>query len=269
MAFFVVKERGNDKKRYTLKVVKGDITVTPLFNLTMTDLNKDKNGYLYKHFFNNGSSGITFKITVIFKHTDIEIMDKINDWLLNSTPLYISTEAIDIPTEKLKDYYIITKNNSRKQSNKYYTEWELEFTTYKGLTVHKFKNDNTAVKNALKKSKKSGGKTSNKKSAKSNTALINNLSNCDQKKSFVYSKTKKDVKCVRYLQKFLQSNSLYLNGKIDGWFGPLTKDALKKYQKKKKLKQTGTMTNETFKSIIGNPVLGTYKLDSKGNWIKV
>ncbi|MGY8914667.1 MAG: His-Xaa-Ser repeat protein HxsA [Flavobacteriales bacterium] len=41
----------------------------------------------------------------------------------------------------------------------------------------------------------------------------------------------------------------YYSGKIDGILGPMTREALKQYQRDKQLKSTGTMTSETLNAL--------------------
>ena len=51
------------------------------------------------------------------------------------------------------------------------------------------------------------------------------------------------------MQEILYKEGFLTKKQIDGWFGPKTKNALKKYQKKHKLKQTGTVNTATFKKL--------------------
>lgn len=61
------------------------------------------------------------------------------------------------------------------------------------------------------------------------------------------SPSNKASKCVKYLQKFLQSVGYYKKQKVDGIYGSKTKAEVKKLQKAKKLKQTGKWDNNTIK----------------------
>lgn len=61
------------------------------------------------------------------------------------------------------------------------------------------------------------------------------------------STSTKVKKCVKYLQKFLQSVGYYKNYKIDGIYGKYTKNEVKKLQKANKLKTTGNWDKNTVK----------------------
>ena len=181
-------------------------------------------------------------------NTNRNVMDDyfttvLNDWYTLSMPVTITTDAIDVPNGD----YLITKNPSRKQTSESYTQWELEFTTYKPLTIWKFENNNKEVLNALKQAKKDNTKKSNntKKSTASMSGLTTAVSGCTLN-SFKYSSTKKSVKCVKTLQQLLKKFNIYINDPLDGWYGPATMNAVKKYQKKVGLKATGKIDNKTF-----------------------
>ena len=235
------------------------VDVTPNMEITVTDLNKSGSS-LYKHFFNNGYGGITFKIDVLIKQTDTwngkRVTDVVNDWFINMTPLAIVTEAIDVPDGR----YIITDNSSRKQTFKGSTLWSMEFTTYAPLQLYRYKNDNAAVLKAIKKAKKATSKS--KKKSTTNTKFA---------KCFwgimVYSKKKKVVKCVKYLQKVLYKQKLLKKSQIDGWYGPATKKAVKKFQKNynKKNKITINVKNgqslPTGKKLLSKRLPVTGKMD--------
>lgn len=215
--------------------VEKDVEVIPDMDISVTKLNKVGNSR-FNHFFSNGYGGITFKVTVLLKASDVwnneSIINVLQQWYENMTPLSIVTDAIDIPDGE----YIISKNPSRKQHYKTSTEWELEFTTYTPLTLFKFKNDDSRVLNALKKNK------AKKKSSKKNA-----LSKCNYK-TLVYSKKKKVVKCVKTLQTILKKKKYY-TGKLDGWFGKETTKAVKKFQKAYNKKNVKTVTTNGYTGI--------------------
>ena len=181
---------------FSLSIIRGSLEVVPDVDISITDLNRNKNGTKYKHFFNTGDGGITFKCTVVMskksKYNSEKFTKVLNDWYVKSTPVDVSTDAIDIPNGT----YLITKNGSRTQTSDNYSEWDVEFTTYKELTIWKYANDNTEIKKAINKAKAD-------KIKKVKNAHQTKLSKCDRK-VLVYSKKKKSVKCVKYLQKILQ-----------------------------------------------------------------
>lgn len=203
------------------------IDTIPDMAINITDLNKSGNT-LYKQFFSNGYGGITFKATIIIKKTDMwnnkPVNDVLHEWYTNMTPLAVVTDAMDVPDGQ----YIISKNPNRKQTFKDSTVWELEFTTYIPLKLYKYENNNAAVLKALQKTK-TATKT---RTSKTKKATVNvNLSKCNYK-VLVYSKKKKTVKCVKYMQQILYKNSLLTKKQIDGWYGIETKKAVKKFQQK-------------------------------------
>lgn len=248
-----------------LKVLTSDgFQVTPDRNITVTDLNKGADGRLYKQFYNRGSGGIKFKITVLINEndtwystvyqkykgvteTDHNLLAILRNIISTMTPVKVVTDAIDIPNQN----YIITGSPSRKQTHEGYTEWELEFTTYLPITSVQYKNDNTRVKKAInsaKAKKVAPKKTASKKVAANQSALAK----C-KRSVLVYSKKKKVVPCVKTLQKILKQKSCY-SGKIDGWFGLLTANAVVKYQAKMKFKKnirTGKVNKTTYNSLCG------------------
>lgn len=243
MINFAIMPQGQSKY-VRLRVIKGSLEVIPDINISISDLNK-KGVTKYKHFFNSGYGGITFKVDIIIKDTD-KYEDKslnsyLHQWIRDSTIINVSTNAIDIKNREPKTY-LITDNSSRKQEYDHTTTWSLEFTTYKALTVHKYKNDNSRILKALKKMKK-GSSSSGK-----NKVECTKFKNCNIK-NLVYSKKKKDVKCVRYLQQILKNNSVYLDGKIDGWYGSDTQGAVGAFQFLNKLKVTGKVDKKTFEKL--------------------
>lgn len=249
---FVSSEHSDVSNYLSLRVSKdGGIETVPDMDISITKLNK--NGVnRFNHFFSNGFGGITFKVKVLIKYhvhredgsknksyqkdeiidvvknedkgepyvheltdmwNDKPVLDVLHNWFINMTPLSVVTDAVDVPNGR----YIISSNPARKQDYKNSTIWELEFTTYTPLTLYKWENNNKNTLKALKKNKSK--KIKNVK-----------LSKCNYK-TLVYSKKKKSVKCVKYLQKVLKKQKCY-NGKIDGWFGKDTTKAVKKFQNK-------------------------------------
>ena len=196
---------------FRLSIVRDSLEVVPDVNISITDLNRNNKGVKYKHFFNTGDGGITFKCTVVIKKGIHDYPTVINNLYKNSNPVTITTDAIDVPN----DTYLITKNPKRKQTSEQYTQWEMEFTTYKELTIWKYANDKSAVQKALSKAKNDKTKSTTKK-ALAVGALNVQLANCGLKE-LVYSKKKKSTGCVKVLQKLLKKYNYYVDGKGDGW----------------------------------------------------
>ena len=94
-----------------------------------------------------------------------------------------------------------------------------------------------SAKAATTKQQKTATKTSGNKLSATSKSLL--------KKCGTLSTSNKVKKCVKYLQKFMQSLGYYKKYKVDGKFGSSTKAELKKLQKAKKLKQTGKWDKNT------------------------
>ena len=255
MTFFSIVPRSegffeNMSNAIKLKVITDSgINTKPNLNINVTDMSKG-----YKHFYNSGSVGITFEISVII-NKDEKVNGKslvvvLDEYIRNMTPLLIKTDAIDIPTSK-KDSYIIVANDSRKQQYRNHTKWDLKFMTYTPLSVFKYANNNAGVKAALKKMR-----------TKSESAARKALKKCGYK-VLKYSKKKKTVDCVRTLQKILKKNKCY-SGKIDGWFGKSTTKAVKKFQKNYNKKH---VKSKTTSGVVKNGAIVTANKKTKGSTI--
>lgn len=233
-----VSSIGADADSYLPLRVKKDVDVSPNMEITVTPLNKDNDNNRFNHFFNPGYAGITAKIEIFLKATDLwnnePVISILRLWHKNMTPLAVVTDAVDVPDGQ----YIITKNPSRKQNYKGSTIWELELTTYTPLILAKFKNDNANVLNALKKNKAKKA-SKNKKNA---------LSKCKYN-ILKYSKKKKVVKCVKTLQTILKKKKYY-TGKIDGWYGNDTLKAVKKFQKAYNKKYGKPVTTNAMNGLV-------------------
>jgi hypothetical protein len=200
---------------------------------------------------------------------NFKVIDLLKYVIENTIPVNVVTRAIDIPN----GVYLITKNDSRKQTNDKNTIWSLEFTKYVNFHVVQYQTDNSVVLNAITKAKKArkayqaklaaqakkaaAAKTAAaKKNAVSISANGKKLKACGVSK-LKYSSKQKNVTCVRYLQKALTGLKLYTR-QIDGWYGKYTKKAVKDFQKKYKktynLKVNGVMDTKTLNAIIKKDV---------------
>ena len=230
------------------------IRVTPNIKVNVTDLDVEK-GTPYKNFFNKSDKSITFSIDVLIKRNEywdcalygmmknstsskFHVYHILKEWAVNMVPLSVTTDAIDIP----KGNYIITRNPSRKQTFQDSTVWSLEFTTFNALNLSVYKNNNLAIANASKKA------ASSAKTTKSSSSSKATLSKCNLK-YLVYSKTKKRHGCITLMQQVLYKKGFLTKAQVDGWYGPVTLNAVKKFQKKYqklyKLKVTGRVDKAT------------------------
>ena len=282
MSFFSIisaEEIDYGSSPMNLKVIQGTgVEVIPDLNINVNSLNNGN-----KYFLNNGYGGITFKIDVIINKNDIfttyrsesipltfsitngvgsylgggvqisqirtSVIDKLHEWITTMTPVYVVTDAIDIPNGR----YIISKNSSRKQTYRENTVWTLEFTEFKGINITKYKNDNKYVDKAKKNyaKAKAKAKKAQSKKAKANNANKNKLKKC-KLANLKYGLKKSN--CVKYMQTVLYKKGYLTKKQVDGWFGTITKNALKKfqkkYQKKYKLKINGKVDKATLKALI-------------------
>lgn len=181
------------------------------------------------------------------KYKDFPLTALLDYWIKNVEPLYVITEAIGINN----GYYLITENSSRKQSYREYTIWTLEFMKFKELKLSSFKSTTSGITKAIKKvnAKKASAKTKTSQS----TAYKAKLKKCNYK-TLKYSATKKKVDCVKIMQQLLYNyGCLSQKSYIDGWYGKVTVEAVKKFQKKYKakykLKVTGKVDKSTWKAL--------------------
>ena len=223
-----------------LKVIQDKgIEVKPDFEVKVTDLNTDTKNLKYKQFSNNGDGGITFKVDVIIKKgatwgygvetkgdyifkgkvypSVMKVTTWINYWYVNMRPLYVVSDAIDIPNGT----YVLTDNSARKQDYKEYTVWTLEFTTFRPLELWRWGASQSVITATTPK------KTTS--TSTSSSSINTKLKNCIGK--IKYSKTKKVVECNKTLQTKLYNLGFLTKAQIDGWYGDVTMNAVKKFQK--------------------------------------
>ena len=266
MSFFYICDTEiaqNTSKAIALKVIRSrGIEVEPDLNIGVTDL-LSTGLTINKNFYNRGYGGITFTISVIFQIDEkTNLADKLNTkhksyhkgtvlkWIdyhiKHMTPLYVVTSAIDIPN----NLYIITDNSRRIQTYKGHTVWELEFTSFTGLNTVKFSKSTKALDKVIKKYKKSKSK-STKKTTSSKSTKKSKLAACKVSQLKYTGKKVTKVKCVSYLQEILYKKHGYLTKRqVDGWYGPKTMNAVKKYQKKYKKKYKLKVTGKVDKTTL-------------------
>lgn len=250
-----------------LKVVyNSGVNFTPDVKIKVNDLNKGK-----KQFLNLSGTGDKFKINVMVHNKEIwdshvwvngkrkrgYVRSVLNKWIRNMTPLWVVSDgAVDIKSGP----YIITANPSRKQSARGgYSEWELEFTKYYPVKTVGFLKENKNAKKAVasyNKAKKNAKKTKVNKAHSLNYELLY----C-RVAHWEYTKTKKVVGCVKYLQTWLKKYGFYKSD-IDGWYGKQTLASVKafqtKFSKQYKLKKNGIVDKATLEAMV-----------SVGNYITV
>ena len=228
-------------------IMDNGVNMTPGVNINVTELSHG-----YDHFYNTSSDVDVFKIKIAIKQDDMVKNETLTEWLdriiRNMTPLYISTDAIDIKDDNKT--FIITKNQSRTQTTHKQTIWELEFRTYNPVNVFQYDNNNAGVLEALKKAKQHQKKVNEARKA---SAINAKFKKCNYK-NLVYSKKKKTSKCVKYLQQILYRKKCLKNKKhINGWYDKNTVKAVKNFQKnimkskKPKIKKPGRHIRKNIK----------------------
>ncbi|WP_458454426.1 peptidoglycan-binding domain-containing protein [Methanobrevibacter sp.] len=285
MSFFNIAPRDVNYLEYqveglSLKVIQGDgVDATPDIRINQTELNKG-----YTQYWNGTGNGLEFKVNVIIKSDEtvdaksavaldnwyvidmktgiqtpknptwiydgetVKVLDILDYWIRNMIPLMVTTEAIDVKN----GLYIITENGSRKQTYEDYTVWSLTFRKYESIPKVVFKGSTAGVEKAKKNY--NTAKAQKKKVATKKTNA-QKLYACDIG-VLKYSKKKKVVTCVKYLQAVLINKKCLANKKEnkDGWFGKETLKAVKKFQKDNKkygLNQDGKINQATLNCLCG------------------
>lgn len=153
----------------------------------------------------------------------------------NKTGVLTSSSHMD-----LKGNYLCTDFEVEEDTGNNFTiSWEFTEVIPFNMVKKTFRVWGAAASKSTKQktTAKTKPKTSGNKLSKTSKTL---LKSCGTLKA-----SNKAKKCVKYLQKFLQSHGYYKKGKIDGKYGSKTKTEVKKLQKKYKLKQTGNWDKKT------------------------
>ena len=178
-----------------------------------------------------------------------KIIVLLNYFMRTATPFYIKSGIFGINHSVP---YLITNNPARKQKYHNYVIWDLTFTRYDKLTWGTFSKTTKGIEKALKKLKQSKSKASN--AAKAKTAVRQKLAKCKYK-NIKYSKKKKVVGCVKLMQNLLYKEKFLKKDQVDGWYGKVTFNAVKKYQRKYSrtygLKVTGHCNLWTWRVMCG------------------
>ena len=163
---------------------------------------------------------------------------RINDYKYIAKNFNKKSKVVTSPSKsKINGNYIITGfDYTEDTKGNFICDWELTEVIKFNVTSKTFRVWGKSLKNT-KKSKKKVTK-STKNSLNSNVKYL--LKTCP-----VMSKGHKGKKCVKSLQKFLQSKGYYTKYKIDGDYAIYTEQAVKSLQKKFKLKSTGKWDKNT------------------------
>ena len=206
------------------------------FKVNVTDLNTNKNNLKYKQFTNTGDGGITFQVDVLIKKTETwgygvesnadyikngKISPNrakktvwLNNWYKQMRPLYLVSDAIDVPN----GVYLITKIDKMKQTRKEYTVWTLEFSSFNPLNLYVWSASQSIITALTPKT------TTNSNSS------VKSLKDCTAN-GIVYSQSKNSTLCNKYMQEKLYQLGFLTKDNIDSWYGPVTMEAVKKFQR--------------------------------------
>ncbi|MBR1685287.1 MAG: peptidoglycan-binding protein [Clostridia bacterium] len=134
--------------------------------------------------------------------------------------------------------------------------YKVTYGKYTGYVMKKYiskGSSNSSSKNTSKTSNQTNTSSSSK--ASSSTTLLAQLKKIGKPTACEYGASGSNVK---KLQKCLQAYGYY-TGNIDGDYGPGTKSAVKKLQKAKGLKQTGTADSATIAAMFGEKASASTK----------
>ena len=164
---------------------------------------------------------------------------RINDYKYLSETYDKKTGVLASSSESdLKGNYFCTDFNYSEDTNgNYIIDWEFTEDIKFNVTKKTFRVWGKAV-SSTSKNKKTTTKNSGANNLSSNVKYL--LKTCPTLK-----KNDSHKKCVKSLQKFLQSKGFYKNYKIDGLYQIYTEQAVKGLQKKCKLKATGKWDKNT------------------------
>lgn len=183
---------------------------------------------------------ITFKS--LCKHDEMSFHNRghrINDYIhladnYNKTPKVLTSPS----KSKLNGNYICTGfEYTEDTKGNYIIDWEFTEVIKFNVTKKTFRVWGKSVSSS-NKAKKTTTKKSSSSNISSNVKYL--LKTCGTMK-----KGHSGKKCVKSLQKFLQSKGYYKNYKVDGLYQVYTEQAVKQLQKKFKLKATGQWDKNT------------------------
>lgn len=164
---------------------------------------------------------------------------RINDYLSLYERYYNKTKVLTSPSQSnINGNYMLTKLDYKEDTGgNYHIEWEFQEQIKFNVTSKTFRVWGKAV-SSTNKNKKTTTKSSGANNLNSNVKLL--LKSCP-----TMSKGYNGKKCVKSLQKFLQSKGYYKNYKVDGIYAIYTEQEVKKLQSKFKLKSTGKWDKNT------------------------
>lgn len=164
---------------------------------------------------------------------------RINDYLSLYSRYYNVAKVLTSPSQSnINGNYLLTKlDYTEDTTGNYIIDWEFQEVNKFNVTNKTFRVWGKAVSSS-NKTKKTTKKTSGATNLNSNVKLL--LKSCP-----LMSKGSGNKKCVKSLQKFLQSKGYYTKYKLDGIYAIYTEQEVKKMQKSIKVKATGKWDKAT------------------------
>ena len=167
------------------------------------------------------------------KHRFNDYKDLVAKW--NKTPKVLTSPS----KSKINGNYLCTGFDYTEDTNgNYIIDWEFTEVKKFNATRKTFRVWGKAVSSSSKAKKTTTKTSSSKTNLSSNVKLL--LKSCP-----LMSKGHSGKKCVKSLQKFLQSKGYYKNYKVDGIYAIYTEQEVKKLQKSIKVKATGKWDKAT------------------------
>lgn len=165
---------------------------------------------------------------------------RINDYISLKTMYYKTAKVLTSPSESnINGNYMLTQMDYTEDTGgNYIIDWEFEEVIPFNVVEKTFRVWGKAISSTNKTKKTTTKTSSSTTNLSSNTKYL--LKTCP-----VMSKGHSGKKCVKALQKFLQSKGYYKNYKVDGLYQIYTEKAVKSLQKQYKQKVTGKWDKAT------------------------
>jgi hypothetical protein len=121
----------SDKKNNRLSLrVKRKISTSRNFKINEQEMKSKKGKNHYTDYYHNGSDGLNFKVTVLFKKSEVKLMKQLDAWWREMRPFKIAFD-VDLSLRlPLVSRNWIVKDIDINQEDRNYTSWDVTFRTY-------------------------------------------------------------------------------------------------------------------------------------------
>ena len=126
-SYLVLSDKNNN--RLSLRV-KRKISTSRNFKINDQEMYANKKSNHTTNFYNNGSDGLTFKVTILFLKSEVNQLKQLDAWYREMRPFKIAFDvdlSLNLP---LVSKNWIVKDISITQEDKAYTSWDVSFRTY-------------------------------------------------------------------------------------------------------------------------------------------